>query len=210
MTQKLVLACLVLLSLFMSCGKIEKATSPADLMGKLQRALIRKDAKTIEKYVLIDSSRTPEMAKALSELIVAIKNPAPMPKGSGGLNLPPPSINIIMNLTMTNNFSDLANGVYDEELEELMFEKTEGDSVIGTLTVTDVVTVKNTENGFKYWPVGMADNAVIYTNELYKRLPNALSLDSITQRKNIARLLELYVPKEERVLMEKEQEQVGN
>lgn len=210
MTQKLVLTCLVLLCSFISCRKIEKATSPTDLMGKLQRALIRKDAKTIEKYVLIDSSRTPEMAKALSELIVAIKNPAPMPKGSGGLNLPPPSVNIIMNLTMANNFSDLLNGVYDEEREELMFEKTVGDSITGTLTVTDAVTLKKTKEGYKYWPIGIANNAIIYTNELYKRLPEAVSADSVTQRKNIDRLLELYVPKEERVLMEKEREQVRN
>lgn len=203
MTQKIVLALLVLSCSCMSCNTVEKATSADDLMLKLQRALNHNDANTIEEYVLIDSSRTPEMAKALSELIIAIKNPAPMPKGSGGLELPPSSINIIMNLTMTNNFSDLANGVYDEELEELMFEKTLGDSIIGTLTVTDAVTVKKTKEGYKYWPIGIANNAIIYTNELYKRLPEAVTADSVTQRKNIDRLLELYVPKEERALMEK-------
>lgn len=196
MTQKLVLACLVLWCSFIACSNVEKATSPADLMRKLQRALEIKDAKTIEKYLLKDSIRTPEMAQALSELIVVVKYPPTLPNSAPHINFPKPSVLIYLNLSISNNFSDLVNGVYDEELEELMFEKTVGDSTTLTLTITDVVNVKKTKEGFKYWPVGIEEDAIIYTNELYKHLPEAVSRDSVTQRENIARLLELYVPKE--------------
>ncbi|WP_452229327.1 MULTISPECIES: hypothetical protein [unclassified Lacinutrix] len=200
MNQNIFFTFLIILCTFSSCKKVKKASSPADLMSKLEIALASKDAKTIEKYLITDSIRTPEMAQALSELIVAIKNPTHKHHFA---NLPQPSLNIMLNLLINNEFSYLKNGKYNEQLEELKVEtKVANPTNTSTVTVVDIVTVKKTNNGFKFWPYAIDNSAIIYTNEVYKRIPEAISTDSITQIKNINRLLELYVPEEDRTLRE--------
>lgn len=198
MHQNIFFTFLLILCTFTSCKKVEKASSPADLMSKLEIAVASKDAKTIEKYLITDSIRTPEMAQALSELIVAMKNPTHKHYFA---NLPQPSLNIMLNLLINNEFSYLKNGKYNEQLEELKVETKTANSA-STIKLVDIVTVKKTKNGFKFWPYAIENSAIIYTNEVYKRIPEAISTDSITQIKNINRLLELYVPEEHRTLKE--------
>ena len=80
--------------------------------------------------------------------------------------------------------------------------ETKAENSTNTITLVDIVTVKKTKNGFKYWPYAIENSAIIYTNEVYKRIPEAISMDSITQIKNINRVVELYVPEEYRIRKE--------